>query len=182
MPKNRTSRRKQGTGLKWTLPVQAWSQCPTLCDPTDCSPPGSSVRGILQARRLVAVSFSRAPSWIRDGTPALVGGFFTLGATREAGADTPSQRSKGTSPADTLIPDFKSLRLCNNKCLFNFYCFDHATQDVRSPLPNQGSNPHYLKWKHGVLTTGPPAREVPNKCLLFRPPCLWYFVMAALAK
>ena len=34
--------------------------CPTLCDHTDCSPPGSSVRGILQARRLesVAVSFS----------------------------------------------------------------------------------------------------------------------------
>ena len=26
--------------------------CPTLCDPTDCSPPGSSVQGILQARIL----------------------------------------------------------------------------------------------------------------------------------
>ena len=26
--------------------------CPTLCDPKDCSPPGSSVRGILQARIL----------------------------------------------------------------------------------------------------------------------------------
>ena len=26
--------------------------CPTLCDPMDCSPPGSSVRGILQARIL----------------------------------------------------------------------------------------------------------------------------------
>ena len=26
--------------------------CPTLCDPVDCSPPGSSVRGILQARIL----------------------------------------------------------------------------------------------------------------------------------
>ena len=26
--------------------------CPTLCDPTDCSPPGSSVRGVLQARVL----------------------------------------------------------------------------------------------------------------------------------
>ena len=34
--------------------------CPTLCDPTDGSPPGSSVRGILQARILerVAISFS----------------------------------------------------------------------------------------------------------------------------
>ena len=36
--------------------------CPTLCDPTDCSPPGSPVPGILQARTLkwVAISFSNA--------------------------------------------------------------------------------------------------------------------------
>ena len=35
--------------------------CLTLCDPVDCSPPGSSVRGILQARILewVAISFSK---------------------------------------------------------------------------------------------------------------------------
>ena len=35
--------------------------CPTLCDPMDCSPPGSSVRGISQARILewVAISFSK---------------------------------------------------------------------------------------------------------------------------
>ena len=38
--------------------------CPTLCDPVDCSPPGSSVHGILQARILewVAISFSRGSS------------------------------------------------------------------------------------------------------------------------
>ena len=36
--------------------------CPTLCDPRDSSPPGSSVPGILQARTLegVAISFSYA--------------------------------------------------------------------------------------------------------------------------
>ena len=35
--------------------------CPTLCDPMDCSPPGSSVHGIPQARILewVAIPFSR---------------------------------------------------------------------------------------------------------------------------
>ena len=35
--------------------------CPTLCDPMDCSPPGSSVHGIFQARILewVAIAFSR---------------------------------------------------------------------------------------------------------------------------
>ena len=36
--------------------------CPTLCDPTDSSPPGSSIPGIFQARILewVAISFSNA--------------------------------------------------------------------------------------------------------------------------
>ena len=44
--------------------------CPTLCDPMDCCPPDSSVRGILQARILewVAISFSRGSSWPRDQT------------------------------------------------------------------------------------------------------------------
>ena len=38
--------------------------CPTLCDPMDCRPPGSSVHGIFQARVLewVAISFSRRSS------------------------------------------------------------------------------------------------------------------------
>ena len=36
--------------------------CPTLCDPVDCSPPGSPIPGVLQARTLkwVAISFSNA--------------------------------------------------------------------------------------------------------------------------
>ena len=44
--------------------------CPTLCDPKDCSPPGSSVHGILQARILqwVAISFSRGSFLPRDQT------------------------------------------------------------------------------------------------------------------
>ena len=39
--------------------------CPTLCDPTDDSPPGSPIPGILQARTLewVAISFSNAWKW-----------------------------------------------------------------------------------------------------------------------
>ena len=40
---------------------QVAQSCPTLCNPMDCSLPGSSVRGIFQARLLewVAISFSR---------------------------------------------------------------------------------------------------------------------------
>ena len=32
--------------------------CPTLCNPVDCSPPGSSIHGILQARILEWVAIS----------------------------------------------------------------------------------------------------------------------------
>ena len=41
--------------------VKLLQSCPTLCDPMDCSPPGSPVQGILQARILewIAISFSR---------------------------------------------------------------------------------------------------------------------------
>ena len=44
--------------------------CPTLCDPRDCSPPGSSVHGILQARMLEwgAMHFSGGSSQPRDFT------------------------------------------------------------------------------------------------------------------
>ena len=44
--------------------------CPTLCDPLDCSLPGSSLHGILQARVLewVAISFSRGSSRPRNRT------------------------------------------------------------------------------------------------------------------
>ena len=50
--------------------VKLLQSCPTLCDPMDCSPPGSSVHGILQARILlrVAISSSRGSSRPRDQT------------------------------------------------------------------------------------------------------------------
>ena len=69
---------------KWAAPFWAWLEqtitsaikkevaaakslqsCPTLCDPVESSPPGSSVPGILQARTLawVAISFSNAWKW-----------------------------------------------------------------------------------------------------------------------
>ena len=84
--------------------------CPTLCDPMDCSLPGSSVHGILQARILewVAMPSSRGPSQpgIEPGSlssPALVGRFFATepsGKPREGGdthtnGDFPYKSCKG---------------------------------------------------------------------------------------
>ena len=50
--------------------VKSLQSCPTLCNPMDCSPPGSSVHGILLARILewVSMSSSRASSRPRDQT------------------------------------------------------------------------------------------------------------------
>ena len=47
--------------------------CVQLCNPVDCSPPGSSVHGILQARTLkwVAISFSRGSSRSQGSNPDL---------------------------------------------------------------------------------------------------------------
>ena len=45
--------------------AKSLQSCPTLCDPIDGSPPGSTVPGILQARTMewVAISFSNAGKW-----------------------------------------------------------------------------------------------------------------------
>ena len=55
--------------------------CMNSCDPMDCSPPGSSIHRILQARILewVAISFSRGSSQPRDRThvSCIAGRFFT---------------------------------------------------------------------------------------------------------
>ena len=79
----------------WSLPstcshgsdfsyCSAAQSCLTLCDPKDCSPPGSSVCGISQARILewAVAFFSRGSSPLRDRTrmsciSCIVGRFFT---------------------------------------------------------------------------------------------------------
>ena len=56
--------------------------CPTLCNPTDCSPPGFSANGIFQARILqwIAISFpgDLPDPGIKPAPPALAGRFFTI--------------------------------------------------------------------------------------------------------
>ena len=49
---------------KWYSEVLVAQSYPTVCNPMDCSPPGSHVHGILQARILawVTMSFSRGSS------------------------------------------------------------------------------------------------------------------------
>ena len=91
----------QRVGPDWATELTDWwepgvtcavrfvaQSCPTLCDHMHCSPPGSSVHGILQARILqwVAMPSSRGSSQARDQTQVsrIADGFFTIWATREA--------------------------------------------------------------------------------------------------
>ena len=60
--------------------------CPLFCDPMDCSLPGSSIHGILQARIVewAAISCSKGSSWPRDQTRVsdTAGRLLTVWATR----------------------------------------------------------------------------------------------------
>ena len=64
-----------------SVQAQSLQLCPILCDPMYCSPPGSSVHGISQARILewVAISSSKRSFGSRDQTyaPCFAGGLFT---------------------------------------------------------------------------------------------------------
>ena len=61
--------------------AKSLQSCPALCDPVDCSLPGSSVHGILQARILKWVdmpsSSGSSPSRNQTHVSCISGGFFT---------------------------------------------------------------------------------------------------------
>ena len=67
--------------------MKSLSHVLTLCDPMDCTLPGSSVHGIFQAIVLewIAISFSRGSSWPRNETRVshIVVRRLTIWATRE---------------------------------------------------------------------------------------------------
>ena len=89
-----TSEMRSAEGGNWVeaykspIKVKVSQSCLTLCHPMDCSLPGSSVHGILQARILEWVAFpiSRGSSRPKDRTQVfcVTGRFFTMRATKEA--------------------------------------------------------------------------------------------------
>ena len=70
--------------LKIALVCSSAQSCPTLCNPMDCRPPGSSVHGVLQARILIRLPFpppgDLPDPWIEPVSPVgptVAGRFFT---------------------------------------------------------------------------------------------------------
>ena len=71
--------------------AKSLQSCPTLCNPMDYSPPGSSVHGIFQAKIWSGLPCHSPGNLPHPGveptsliSPALAGGFFTTGTTWEA--------------------------------------------------------------------------------------------------
>ena len=97
------------------------------CDSMDCSPPGSSVHGIFQARILewTVISFSRGSSWLRNRTQvSCFAGWFW-------GVRAPICEFEG----DTNIQ--------------SFVCCPHV--DIKAQLPvyqEQGSHSSHTLWQH----------------------------------
>ena len=127
--------------VKWVSEVA--QPCLILCDPMDCSLPGSSLHGILQARVLewVAISFSRGSSRPRDWTPVscIAGRRFNLWATREALSFFKSQPESHTSEMASPL----TLHLYSQ--LMIWYTIVHWTS------PRQ--QPGILRWLCEVVTS-----------------------------
>ena len=116
--------------------------CPALCDPMYCSPPSSSVCGILQAGILERISrpFSRGSSWPWDQTwslmsPALAGRFFSASATWEL------------------------CFTCDKLCQFQVYSGSSKIHIVVYPLPRSRYKPSLLHQKVPPEVPIPPCSQ-----------------------
>ena len=131
--------------------------CLILCDPMDCSLPGSSDHGILQTRILGWVTLSSSKGSPRDRTciscgSCIAGGFFTTWATREAlkkqsipfwlWQDSNLQSSDPKSDALSIRPhghrqqqdsDFVTRKKCNGKSLLKCFQCTENLQNVYLP-------------------------------------------------
>ena len=124
----------------------------------DCSPPGSSVHGVLQARILewVAIPFSRGSSWPRDWTEVfhIVGRFCIVWATRE-------------------VPLYAEILLFNNSGIFIRLC-------CACPPHHGLLNPShtYAKYQHSLqnfLQSLPGVPRDPLTAVRIRGTCFFFF-------
>ena len=110
--------------------------CPTLCNPMDCSSPGSSIHGIFQVRVLewVAIFFSRGSSRPRDRTQIrIIGRYFTIWGTREENQNRSSNELGGRKEQEAGEAVFPSPQVLG----------------ANSVKPNFQNEPNELGWPKG---------------------------------
>ena len=102
--------------------------CPTLCDPMDCSPPGSSVHGIFQARALDwgAIAFSE----------------ICHAAAAAAAAKSLQSCPTLCDPMDCSLPGSSVHGILQARILEWLHAF------LQGIFPTQGLNPHLLHVLH----------------------------------
>ena len=102
-----------------TVKMLVTQSCPIHCDPMDCSPPGSSVHGILQATILewVAIPFFRGSFQPRSWTQVscIAGRFFTIWAIRKALSYSNPSMPKHVLRTHPFLPQVRLL--CHSSAL-----------------------------------------------------------------
>ena len=141
--------------------AQSLQSCPTPCDPMNCSLPGSSVHGILQAGILewVAMPSSRRSFQPRDRThvSCVAGGFFT---TESLGKPKYTMKSESESVSHSVVPDslwHHGLQPTRLLCPWDFP--DKSTEMashflLQGIFPTLGSNPGLLHCRQILYQLG----------------------------
>ena len=131
---------------RWAELCLIAQSCLTLCDTMDCSPPGSSVHGILQTRTLewVAMPSPRGSSQPRDWSQVshISDRFFTIWATREV--DGHSQINELLSPLVLWLINKEMLKLMGQKHMDSPW-LETVSYNLRSPV-KQGSQFTMSAW------------------------------------
>ena len=125
----------------------------TLCDPMNCSPPGSSLHGILQARILegVAMPFSRGSSRPRDQT------WVSCGSCTAAGLFTTEPQGKSHPEYMLLLSRFSHVRLCATLEMTAHQAlpslgFSRQEHWSGLPFPSPMHESEKWKWSHSVVS------------------------------
>ena len=160
--------------------------CLTLCDPMDCSLPGSSVHGIFQARvpEWIAISFSKGCSQPRDRTQVscIVDRHFTVWATRQGDIVKIRRTSlvvqwlriclpmQGTRVRSLVEEDPTRLRATRPEH-HNYWsqCSGaHVLQQEKPVHRNQRVAPAHHNWRKPACSNADPVQPKVNKCIFKR--------------
>ena len=139
--------------------------CPTLCDPTDCSPSGSSVHEILQARILKLwcplpgdrLSPGTEPAFLRS--PALAGRFFTTSTTWEA----PKEQVVECLVWDIIL-NFKNLKFTNQYCVCMWWL---KTKNIKMWSGKIYSSSKWLRPKEGAESQMQEVYKRSSQCICY---------------
>ena len=143
--------------LRYAAAAKSLQSCPTLCDPTDGSPPGSPVPGILQARTLEwgAIAFSKIAVWL-----TLIQSIQNTSITKISQVAFYSRISFPPTPTSSLISgNCWSVLHVYNLCISRILHTVPAGSAVRSGWRPSTRRSSGLRWagELGVPRPGPPA-------------------------